>query len=161
MAKRIIIRNGKKYFVNVPDWDNHPAGWEDGIGSGGPQGTLWMMSTDNNWYPINVSGSAGVVALYVSQSALTWQSPGQDVGNQLLACDNGNSYVVYLSGTPPAVTFTVNQTPFTGSAYPKPDLLLKSITNGNFYMVTLHNNSGTIQPLVNQTYISASMIQDI
>lgn len=157
--KRIIIRNGKKYIVNTPDWDNNPVGWEDGIGSGGQVGTLWMISTDGNWYPVNTTLSQGTQHISVNQTSIGYQD--NSTGVQLLLCDDGNSYLTYLSGSPNNVVFQVNQTPFTGSAYPKPDLLLQSVTNGNYYMVTLINNSGTIQPSVNQNYISSSWIVDM
>ncbi len=180
MQQRTVITKGKKYIVNC-------VGFGDAIGSGGSVGTLWMQSTDKNWYAVNASGISPAVNVSVNQSPLTWQSPGNDVGNQLLLCDDGNSYVVYLTGSPPNVTFTVNQSPFMGSAQPKPDLLLQSITDGNFYIVTLHktssgsigytadttlitsdttlittdsggSSSGSISSLVNQTPIPASMI---
>jgi len=150
MTKRIIIKNGKKYIVNVPSWG-------EGIGSGGPIGTLWMKSiTDGNWYPVNVSGPPAASVVSVTQTSLGYQD--NQLGNQLLPCDDGLSYIVYLTGVPNAVTFTVTQTPFTGSNVPKPNLLLQSVTNSNFYMVTLKNNAGTIEPLVNQSAISASRI---
>lgn len=151
MIRRIVIKNGKKYIVNA-------AGWNDDVGPGAPEGTLWMQSTDQNWYSVNIIGTSGSATIYINQTPLAWQSPGEEAGNQLLLCNDGNSYVVYLTGTTPTVTLAVNQVPFTGSAYPKPDLLLGSITDTNYYMVTLKNNAGTIQPYVNQSYISASWV---
>ena len=156
--KKVVIRDGKKYIVNVPDYGTQ-IGWEGGIGAGCPQGTLWMKSTDGNWYAVNITGTSGSAATYVNQTALTYQD--NTSGVQLVACDDGNSYVVSLSGTPPTVTIDVNQTPFPGTADPKPDLLLKSITDGNFYIVNLIDNAGTIETHVNQTYISGSQIVDI
>ena len=144
MQKRIVIKNGKKFIVNAPCWS-------DGVGSGAPQGTLWMMSTDNKWYPVNVSGSAPNIVVYVSQSALTWQSPSQDAGNQLLLANNGNSYLVYLSGSVPNVNFYVSQTPFNAS--PKLNLLLSSVTDGKFYVVALNATSGSIGYTVDNTNI--------
>ncbi len=182
MQRRTVINKGEKYIVNC-------VGFSDAIGSGGSVGTLWMKSTDKNWYSVNVSGISPSVIVSVNQVSLPWQSPGDEIGNQLLLCDDGNSYVVYLAGSPPNVVFTVNQSPFMGSAQPKPDLLLQSITDGNFYIVTLHktssgsigytadttlitsdttlvtadsggsSSSGSISPLVNQTPIPASMIR--
>lgn len=156
MIKKVVIKNGKKYIVNAPSYGD-VGGTDYGVGSGGPIGTLWMKSiTDNNWYAVNVSGPAASSAISVNQTALTYQSNGS--GNELMLCDDGASYIAYLTGVPNAVTFTVTQTPFSGSASPKPDLLLQSVTNGNFYMVTLKNTAGTIAPLVNQSAISASRI---
>ena len=93
MTKRVIIRNGKKYIVNVPDWGD--SGDEVGVGPGGPLGTLWMQSiTDGNWYAITLTGTSGSsvnsASLSVNQTPLTWQSPGQDFGYQLLLCPDNN-----------------------------------------------------------------------
>ena len=149
MHRRTIINKGKKYIVNC-------VGFDDAIGSGGSIGTLWMKSTDENWYSVNVSGISGSASISINQNPLLWHSPGQDVGNQLLLCDDGNSYVLYLTGTSPFVSFNITQVPFPGSAQPKPDLLLQSVTDGNFYIVTLHkNSSGSIGYTADTTLITA------
>lgn len=46
--KRPILSGGKRYIVNCVSWD-------EGIGPGGPVGTLWLQSTDGSWYAVNVS----------------------------------------------------------------------------------------------------------
>lgn len=156
MNKRIVIRNGKKYMVTVPSYG---CGDDEGIGPGTPSGILWMTSTDKNWYSVAMSGSAGSASLKVNQTALTYND--NSLGYQLLAADDGKTYAIFLSGVPNSVTFTVSQSAFIGSAYPKPDLLLQNATDGNYYIVTLHNNAGTIQTQINQTPISASRIRNI
>jgi hypothetical protein len=152
MRKRIIIRNGKKYIVNTPDYGG--CGWEDGIGAGAQVGTLWMVSSDGQWYTINASGSAPLVGIYVDQTSLGYAD--NNPGLQLLTCDDGNKYFVYLTGAPTSVAFTVSQSAYTGSADGKPDLLLRSINDGDYYVVVLHNDSGTIEAFVSQSVISAS-----
>src|SRR6266404_4189095 len=151
MNKRVIIRNGKKYIVTVPSYSS---GDESGVGAGGPTGILWMTSTDGKWYSVAVTGSAGSVSIKVNQTALTYSD--NSLGYQIVACDDGKSYAVFLTGVPNSVTFTVSQSAaFTGTSYSKPDLLFQNGTDGNYYMVTLHNNAGTIQTVVNQTPISS------
>lgn len=143
MQQRIIVNNGKKYLVNVPSW-------EDDVAAMGNVGTLWMQSTDNNWYTVNLSGSAGSLSLYVNQTSNGYVSPmGQEYGYQLVACDDGLTYQVYLHGISPAVVFTVSQVPYAGTSQPKPYLYLQSITDGNYYTVGLTNIGGVIQPTVN------------
>ena len=149
MRKIRVSKNGKNYLVNA-------VGWEDGIGPGAPPGTLWMISTDGKWYSVNISGSSSSAKLFVSQSALSWQPPGPDFGYQLLQGDDGKSYFVYLSGSSPSIV--ISQSAYTGSATSKPNLLLQSSADGNFYVVGLHNNSGQISASVNSSYISASWV---
>lgn len=156
MNRRVIIRNGKKYIVTVPIYG---CGDDEGIGPGTQTGNLWMTSTDGNWYSVKVTGNSGSVSLNVSQSALTYSD--NSLGYQLLACDDGKTYAVFLTGVPTSVAFTVSQSAFTGTASPKPDLLLQNNTDGNYYMVTLHNNAGTIQTQINQTPIPSSVIVNI
>lgn len=156
MNKRVIISNGKKYLVTVPSYGGAD---EAGVGPGVATGTLWMTSTDGKWYSIAVTGNAGSVAIQVNQTALTYRD--NSLGYQLLLADDGKTYAVFLSGVPNSVTFTVSQSAFTGTANPKPDLLFQNVTDGNYYMVTLHNNAGTIQTLINQTAISSSRIHSI
>ena len=153
MTKRIIIKNGKKYIVNAP-------GWEDGIGAGLPVGTLWMLSDDDSWYAVNISGSGAFADIYVDQTALTWAD--NSLGVQLVFCnDNGNSYETYLLGTSPTVTFNVSQSAYTGSCPPKPYLFLESTADHNFYVVTLEDNAGTIEYYVNPVPVSGSYVKSV
>jgi hypothetical protein len=152
MRKRIIIRNGKKYIVNTPDWSC--CGSEAGVGSGAQVGTLWMISGDGQWYTVNASGSAPLVGIYINQTSLGYAD--NNPGLQLLSCDDGNSYYVYLTGSSPSVAFTISQSAYTGSSNAKSDLLLRSIHDGDYYVTVLHNNSGTIELFVSQSVISAS-----
>lgn len=153
MQRKIVVNKGKKYIVNV-------IGWDDGVGPGAPVGTLWMQSTDGNWYSINASGSTGTgdLSVLVNQTSIGWQPPGPDYGYQLIACDDGHTYAVYLTGTSPLVTFTVSQSAYTGSSDPKPYFYFYSITDGNYYVVGLHNTSGSIQTTTNQGGPSTSSI---
>jgi hypothetical protein len=149
MQKRIIINGGKKYVVNVCDFD--------GVGSLCPAGTLWMQSSDSNWYFVNLTGTSGSnnLAVYVNQTPLDWQSPGQDFPYQLLYnISNGNVYQVYLSGTAGSVTILVNSTPAPSNMDYKPYLYLQSITDGSFHIVSLSGvppvltieDNGTVTP---------------
>jgi hypothetical protein len=52
MIKRIIIRNGKKYIVNTPNWDDETPQL-NGDGRDG--------SVDGKGYPVNVSENQGSV----------------------------------------------------------------------------------------------------
>ena len=87
MIKRIIIKNGKKYMVNSPSWDDG-IGDDYGVGSGGPLGTLWM-SLSGSWYSMNTSGSSGSVTTFINQTTTSYQD--NSLGYQLLSADNGNS----------------------------------------------------------------------
>ena len=148
-----VNKNGRSYLVTA-------AGWEDGIGPGASIGTIWMSEGSASWYSVFITGSKNTAALSISQSTLPYGD--NSVGYQLVQCDDGNSYFCYLSGTPPTVTFNVSQSAYTGSATPKPDLLLQSVTDGNFYMVTLHDSvptgGGLITAVVGPNYISASWV---
>jgi hypothetical protein len=114
----------------------------DDVGPAAPAGTLWMQSTgDSLWYAVNLSGTSGSnnLAISVNQTPLTWVSPGgQDFPYQLLQCTDGNVYQVYLSGTAGSVAFNVNPTPAPPNPLDyKPYLLMQSLTDGNFYTVSL------------------------
>jgi len=149
MQKRTIIKNGRKYIVNAP-------GWEDGIGPGCPTGTLWLKSNNGSWYAVNATGIAGSVTTVVNQTTIGYQD--NSLGSQIVACDDGKSYLVYLTGVPNSVTLTISQSAYgTASINAKPYLLLQS-TDRNYYIVGLHNNAGTIQTAINQTPISGSWI---
>lgn len=138
MQKRIVFNKGKKYIVNAPCLND--------VGPACEVGTLWMQSTDLNWYAVNLTGTSASnnLAPYVNQTPLTWQSVGgQDFGFQLLYCnDNNNVYQAYLSGSAGDVTMSISQTPWPSNADYKPFLFLKSITDGYFY--TLSAKSGSI-----------------
>ena len=128
MIKKTVIKNGKKYIVNAP-------GWEDGIGPGAPDGTLWMRSTDLNWYAVTLTGTSGSAAISINQTPLTWQSPGGDAGFELVYNNTTNKpHQVLLTGNAGAVAISVNQTPWSNLLDYKPFLGLKS-TDGNFYYV--------------------------
>lgn len=149
MQKRIVISNGKKYIVNTP-------GWEGGAGAGSSIGTLWMSEGSASWFAIVVTGSKNTAQVAVSQSRLPYTD--NSLGYQLLAGDDGRSYFVYLSGNTPTVTLNASQSAYTGSASPKPNLLIQSSTDNNFYKIYLHNAAGTIQVIVDPLYVSASWI---
>lgn len=153
MQRLVIIKNGKKYLVNTP------AGCGDdyGVGPGASVGVLWMGTNTGSWYQLYITGSQPAASLAISQSALPYGDFAP--GFQLLTSDDGHVYQVYLSGNPPAVTFNVSQSVYSGStASGKPDLLLKSVTDGQFYMVYLHTAAGLTTAVVNQTYVSASWV---
>jgi len=150
MQRRVVFSKGKRFLVNA-------VGWEDGIGPGASIGTLWMSEGSASWYPIFITGSKNTATLVVSQSVLP-NYTDNSVGYQLLAGDDGRSYFVYLSGNPPTVTFNVSQSAYTGSASPKPDLLLQSTTDNNFYKVYIHNSGGVKTAVVDPLYVSASWV---
>jgi hypothetical protein len=136
MIKRIIIKNGRKYIVNV-------CGWEDGIGPGSPTGTLWMQSTDGNWYAVSLTGTGVSTSININQTPLNLQT--NDLGYQLLyGISDGNVYQIYLSGNSGSVTLNVNPSPVVnpGTNY-KPFLVLHSITDGNYYKVYLNSSIST------------------
>ena len=153
MQKRIVIKNGKKYIVNT-------VGWDDGVGAGCPEGTLWMTSVANGlWYAINATGTAGSAAVSINQTTIGWQD--NSLGYQLVSADNGNIYAVYLTGIPNSVVFTVSQSAYTGSSGAKPYLLLQSVTDGNYYQFYLKNNSGSIQLSGSNSMISSSWLHPV
>lgn len=149
MQKRIVISNGKKFLVNAP-------GYEDGVGPGASVGTLWMSEGSASWFAVVITGSKNTAVLSVSQSRLPYTD--NSLGYQLVSGDDGRSYFVYLSGNLPTVTFNVSQSAYTGSASSKPNLLIQSSTDSNFYKVYLHNSAGTITAVVDPLYISSSYI---
>ena len=62
------MNKGKRFLVNV-------ATEEAGVGAGFAVGQLVMKSyTDSKWYVATVSGSAGTVVFFPSQSALPFTS---------------------------------------------------------------------------------------
>lgn len=137
MQKMIVTKDGKKYMVTAP-------GWNDDVGPGGPAGTLWMESTDGNWYAVNVTGTSGSAVVSVNQTPLTVFT--NDIGYQLLYdASNGNTYQVFLSGTAGSVTINVNPVPWAASTSPKPYFSLQSVTDGSFYQVYL---TGAVTPVL-------------
>jgi hypothetical protein len=184
MIQRHIKSKGKTYLVNC-------ASEESGVGAGFSVGMLVMKSnTDGNWYVTTASGSAGSVVAYVSQSALGFTSgPSYSQNNytasytlspsffeqnfpyQIIASDDGNAYAVYLTGTPPTVTFVVSQSIYS-KAYittsynaiidiSKPNLLLQNISNGDYYRASLSTSGGVTTMAVNQNAISQSWVRPI
>lgn len=159
MQQRIIISKKGKFLVNVASMD-------DGIGAGFSVGQLLLKSiSDSYWYMISTSGSAGAVTTYVSQSELVGlgTSSHYDINYpyQLVGCDNGNTYAVYLTGTAPSATIVVSQSAYTGSSDPKPYLLLQNITDFNYYQAYLTTSASVIILDVNQTPISQSWVKPI
>ena len=178
--RRIIKSKGKTYVVNCPGGDDM------GIGAGFPIGTAVLKSpTDLNWYLIQASGSAGSVVLFPSQSSLGFTSgplyaqnaytasytiaPSffeQNYPYQLLAATDGNAYAVYLTGSAPNVQVVVSQSAH-GPAYiksfdnayialAKPYLIFQSITDGNYYVMSLTvSASGSVGYTVDSTLITA------
>ena len=124
MVKRVIIKNGKKYIVNT-------VGYNDDVGPSAPAGTLWMQSTDGNWYQVTLAGTA----ISINQTPLTWVSPGQELGYELVQDTiSNNVYQVFLTGNAGAVTINTALWPINSDF--KPFLSLKS-TNGSFYNVNV------------------------
>lgn len=184
MQQRTVVSNGKRFLVNVATND-------DGIGAGFAVGQLVMKSaTDGKWYVVTASGSAGSVAMFVSQSALPFTSgpvwaqgeyTASIVGNQsffeqnypyqLVASSDGNAYAVYLTGTSPTVALTVSQSAY-GKAFittslnavidiAKPNLFLQNITNGDYYVASLTTTLGVTSLSVSQNAISQSWVKPI
>ena len=147
MQRRVVISKGKRFLVNAPSWG-------DGVGPGASIGTLWMSEGSASWFAVSVTGH-GSASLQVSASAFP-NYTDNSLGYQLLAANDGRSYFIYLRGTPPSLQ--VSQSAYTGSASPKPNLLLQSTTDSNFYPVYLQNNAGVISLVVSPNYISSSLI---
>ena len=141
MQKRIVINNGKKYIVNCPSSED--------VGPACEPGTLWMQSTDLLWYAVNLTGTSASndLGIYVNQTPLAWESVGgQDFGFQLLTYSS-SVYQVYLSGSAGDVTCSIAQTPwFGGNSDGKPYLLLSSLTDGYFYVVSAQSGSMYLYP---------------
>ena len=143
MRKLVVIRNGKKYLVNTPDWGD--SGDESGVGSPAPVGILWMRSiTDGLWYEITLNGTSGSFvnssSLSVNQTPLTWTS--NDLGYQLLLCpDNNQVYQTYLSGSAGSVSMSISQTPWPISSDYKPYLWMQSTADRYFYPVYARSGS--------------------
>lgn len=161
MHRLVVTKNGKKYLVNTP------AGCADdfGVGPGASVGVLWMGTNTGSWYQLYVTGSGAGASLAISQSALPYGDFAP--GFQLLTSNDGHTYQVYLKGNPPTVTFNVSQSVYSGSnllsgsfapASGKPDLLIKSVTDGQFYMVYLTTSAGVTTANVNPSYVSASWV---
>ena len=119
-----------------------------GIGSGCAIGTLWMQSTDNNWYEINITGSSGSAAVYVNQTPLIWQD--NSLGYQLLQANGGDVYKVYLSGSSGDVSMSIEQTPWPSNLDYKPYLFMRSATDGCFYVVSASVSASVVSVGVNQ-----------
>ena len=162
-----VVNNGRRYLVNVAD--------DEGVGSGFAVGQLIMRNfTDNRWYIVTSSGSAGSVSASVNQTPLSYitGSDGtsyfdQNYPYQLVSSDDGNAYAVYLNGTGP-VTFTISQSAY-GQAFTttslgavfniaKPHLLLQNITTGDYYKIGLNTSGSATSMSVSQTVISQSWI---
>lgn len=158
MQKRTVINGGKKYLVNVAT--------DDGIGAGFALGQLVVKSvSDLYWYVVVASGSANNVTASISQSRIEkfGTSSYYDINYpyQLLRATNGNIYGLYLSGSAPTATLRISQSAYTGSAEPKPYLLLQNVTDGNYYRAYLSASGATITLSVNQTVVSASWVHPI
>ncbi len=151
MMRKVVISNGRKYLVTVPGGVDN-----EGVGPGSPIGSFWMVSFSGSWFQVSAQFSSSATAVYVSQSVLTYQS--NDLGIQLISCNDSHSYYCYLTGNPPTVTFVVSQSAYTGSDQPKPNILLHSITDNNFYLMDLKNVGGTISTNFNPNPYSASMV---
>lgn len=154
MNRIVKIVNGKRYLVNV-------AGWNDDVGPGAPAGQLWMQSsTTGEWYPVYIVGSSespSSLTMSVSQSVLPWQSA--DWGTQLVACNDGFSYIVYLTGSVTSASLFVSQSAYGSGSLGKPSLVLKSITDGNYYSVNLVSGSDGVKFAIDpHVYASASWI---
>jgi hypothetical protein len=127
-----------------------------GIGGGCSPGTLWMRASDTNWYQINITGSTPAATINISQLPITYSGSivcfvDASIGYQLLQADDGVVYAVYLIGSSSSsVSLNVSQSAWSNQYDYKPYLLLKSITDGKFYIAGLHNSSGTISLVVNQ-----------
>lgn len=143
MIKKVVIRNGKKFIVNTPDWNDF-GGSDFGVGPGAPAGTAWMLSSDGNWYEVSLTGTSGSATISINQTPLTWQSPGaDDAGYQLVYnSDDNQTYQVYLTGNAGAVTINVNPTPWSNPTDFKPFLSLKSEDDNSFYQVVLRGSPG-------------------
>jgi hypothetical protein len=184
MQQRTIISNGRRFLVNVATND-------DGVGAGFAVGQLVMKSVDDNlWYMVTASGSAGIVDVFVSQSALPFNSGSvysqgeatasivgqqsffeQNWPYQLVASSDGNAYAVYLTGTPPTVAVEISQSAY-GPAYitssqgavidiAKPYLLLQNISNGDYYRVSLTTSGPLTSIDVSQNAISQSWVHPV
>lgn len=126
-----------------------------GVGPGCAPGTLWMTSTDGNWYAVNITGSSGSAQLYVSQSPLNYQD--NSLGYQLLKAPDNNVYQIYLTGNSGSVSVNISQSAWGNPNDYKPYLFLSSITDGLFYVVGAITSSGHISMSINPNGQSVSI----
>lgn len=118
-----------------------------GIGSGANVGFLWM-TLSGSWYECSITGSSGSAALYVNQATLNWQD--NSLGYQLLRANDAKVYQVYLSGITGSISMSVSQSEWPNNLDYKPNMLMKSITDGYFYIVSARSGSGGITLEVDQ-----------
>jgi hypothetical protein len=116
------------------------------VGSGASVGTLWM-TLSGSWYECMISGSSGSAALYVNQVSLSLQD--NSLGYQLLRAGN-DVYPVYLTGTAGSVSMSISQSEWDNNLDYKPHLLMKSISDGCFYIVSAEVSASVVTLEVNQ-----------
>jgi len=164
------LKDGRKVRVTVPhysDYDIPPsviAGGQDtdfGVGPGAPAGELWGKSiTTGDWYAVYITGSnvfPSNLTMSVLQSVLSWQST--DLGYQMVVADNGQSYFVFVSGSITSASVFVSQSSAGTSSLGKNPLVLKSVTDGNYYGVTLTSGSAGVSYVIGPNiYASGSWV---
>jgi hypothetical protein len=185
MQQRVILSGGKRYLVNVAANDD---GVGPGFAVGQ---MVLKSYTDQRWYVVTASGSYTTATAYVSQSALGFVPTGsiyyqydntasvqvaptffeQNSPYQLLACNDRLAYRVYLTGTAPTATLTVSQsadgpafiTSSNGTRYDvaKPNLLLQSISDFNYYYGYLENSASVITLRFQSNMISQSWVKPV
>ena len=125
MAKRIIIRNGKKYTVTVADWD---AGWSNEVGSGSIEPFVWTSApfvvTPPSSQTVTAVNSSSIKLIVSAAPAgpfdnLTyqWNRNGVNVTNNAFT-SGSNGFTLYLNNiTSSAVagTYTVAISTIYGS----------------------------------------------
>jgi hypothetical protein len=162
------LKDGRKVRITVPhysDYDVPPAfmGGQDtdfGIGPGVSAGQLWMNTIPEvGWFYVYLTGSAAVpsaLTMSVSQSQLMYSS--SDAGYQYVKSTDGNYYAIYLTGQPPVIT--ISQSGITaGTGFGKESLILKSISDGNYYSVNLTTTAGkTTASIGSNIYASGSWV---
>lgn len=118
-----------------------------GVGSGADVGTLWM-TLSGSWYECRITGSSGSAAVYVNQTALAWQD--NSLGYQLLKANNNNVYAVYLSGPTGSIQMSISQSAWSNNLDYKPYLLMKSVTDSCFYVVSASVSASVVTLNVQQ-----------
>ena len=123
MIKRIIIRNGKKYIVNVPNWDDEIS-WGDQVGTGSYFPILPFVITNPISQTVSASASSSVSFVVVA-------APAGPFDNMTYQWQRNNVNVVDNSLTTGSNSFTLILNQITSSAVAGTYKALIVTSNGN------------------------------
>ena len=159
------LRQGKK-IVNVPSIDCMS------VGAGFPIGQLTMKDVSSSlWYIVEVSGSSPNVSIYVSSPLSIFGTSSyydQNIGYQLVAGDDNNTYQVSLSASVVVVNPNMYATgsfikSIEGAIIPtcKSGFLFQNVSDGNYYDANLQTVNSTMSLVVSQTIVSQSWVRSL